>query len=133
MESQIVVDFLEILGRDFQRGPVLGIKLILEGHHSIQPVVAAGELNNYEDGVLGDALSQQRSSGRRAGDEPRSGQSPGNQTTRGRRLEKFASVEHRFSPLYLVLCALKLQRNEKVPAKDKAQKTNPIETPAALA
>ncbi len=50
--GRVVVDLLQLRRRQLQRRPELGVVRILERHDGVEPVVAAGQFDDDEDGVL---------------------------------------------------------------------------------
>ncbi|MFO0926247.1 MAG: hypothetical protein U0736_04300 [Gemmataceae bacterium] len=51
MEAEAVLQLQHLAGAQPQRRPAAGIGVVLVRHHRVQPVVAAGQLNDDEDGV----------------------------------------------------------------------------------
>ena len=63
MQADLVVDLLDLRARRWRASAGLRVVGVLEGHDGVQAVVAAGQLDDDEDGVLAARLV--RRSGRR--------------------------------------------------------------------
>ena len=79
MQAELIVDLLDLGLGLLQGRPQLGVFRIVEGDDGVQAVVAAGELDDDEDGVLGAGLVGGGSGGGRAAQEAGHGQAPADQ------------------------------------------------------
>ena len=83
MEADLIVDLFELIGRQLERGPKLGVLRIGKRHDRVQPVVASGELDHYQDRVFGPLLIGQGRGQCRPTDESRYREPQRHQTSAG--------------------------------------------------
>ncbi len=93
MQAQLVVDFLDLGCAQLQRRSQLGVFRIFERYNCVEAIVAAVQLDDDEDGVLGPGLVRE---GRRRGRSAHKEwyvEAPGDDTAGGqRRLQKRATI-----------------------------------------
>src|SRR5437879_1704448 len=93
MEADVVVDAQDLVRGLLECRPCPGIGIVAEGNDSVEAVVAAGHLDDDQDGIACSRLIRGRSGGRRPADETGHGRAHGYQARgRQRRLEEIAAV-----------------------------------------
>src|SRR5438094_2739194 len=80
MQAELVVEFLDLCGRNAESRPQFGVLLILERDNGIETVITARELDDDQDGILGPRLVGRRRGRCRTAQKGWHGQAPGDQT-----------------------------------------------------